>query len=191
MMFEDRDLAPYCGDQPYVFLSYSHRNAEAAAEVIRQMKQDGFWIWYDEGIVPGTEWDETIARSIANCSFFIALMSEDYLSSTNCRDELNYARDKNKPRLLVYLEEVQLPAGMEMRMGRNLAIHRYLYKNAEAFYEKLYDAEGIAICLGTPQCGAAAADLRTDEAPAVGLSACRSSGEYGSQCRDGIGRKEP
>ena len=167
MMFEDRNLAPYSGDQPYVFLSYSHRNAEAAAEVIRQMKQDGFRIWYDEGIIPGTEWDETIAQSIANCSFFVALMSEDYLNSTNCRDELNYARDKNKPRLLVYLEEVQLPAGMEMRMGRNLAIHQYRYEDTAAFYEKLYDAEGIAICLDTPQPAAADTGPRTDETAGV------------------------
>ena len=143
MMFEDRNLAPYSGDQPYVFLSYSHRNAEAAAEVIRQMKQDGFRIWYDEGIIPGTEWDETIAQSIANCSFFVALMSEDYLSSTNCRDELAFARDLGKPLLLIYLRENALPPGMQLRLNRIQAIHWYSYKDPEEFYEKAASAAGI------------------------------------------------
>ena len=32
---------------------------------------------------------------------------------SNCKDELNYARDKNKPILLIYMDEVSLPAGME------------------------------------------------------------------------------
>ena len=110
MVFEDKSLAPYQGSEPYIFLSYSHRDAEPASEVIRHLNGDGFRVWYDEGLVPGKEWDENIARAIMGCSFFVALMSENYLGSTNCRDELNFARDKKLPLLLIYLEDVQLPA---------------------------------------------------------------------------------
>ncbi len=146
MLFEDRSLAPYQGTEPYIFLSYSHRDSEPAAEIIRQMNADGFRIWYDEGLVPGKEWDENIARAIMGCSYFMALMSENYLGSANCRDELNYARDKKLPLLLIYLQDVELPAGMEMRLGRMLAIHRHKYSRPEVFFAKVRMADGISAC---------------------------------------------
>ena len=146
MIFEDRSLAPYQGTEAYIFLSYSHRDAEQAAEVIRNMNADGFRVWYDEGLVPGKEWDENIARAIMGCSYFVALVSQNYLDSANCRDELNYARDKKLPLLLIYLEDVQLPAGMEMRLGRMLAIHRHKYIRPELFYAKVRTADGISAC---------------------------------------------
>ena len=156
MLFEDRTLAPYQGDEPYLFLSYSHRNADAAAEAIRYLKAAGFRVWYDEGVIPATEWDENIARAIENCDYLIALISEAYLSSSNCLDELNYARDRNIPLLLIYLEDVALPSGLvedvalpsglAMRLGRLLAIHRYRYDNPAACYSKVVRAKGIGIC---------------------------------------------
>lgn len=146
MLFEDRSLAPYQGTEPYLFLSYSHRNADAAAEAIRWLKAAGFRVWYDEGVIPATEWDENIAQAIENCSYLIALISEAYLSSSNCLDELNYARDRNIPLLLIYLEDVSLPSGLAMRLGRLLAIHRYRYDNPAAFYSKVVRAKGIGVC---------------------------------------------
>ena len=146
MLFEDRNLAPYQGDEPYIFLSYSHKDSQPAADVIRNMNQRGFRIWYDEGLVPGKEWDENIARAIMGCSYFMALISRNYLDSANCRDELNYAREKKLPLLLIYLEDVELPAGMEMRLGRMLAIHRHKYLRQEVFFSKVCSAEGISAC---------------------------------------------
>ena len=146
MLFEDRSLAPYQGTEPYLFLSYSHRNADAAAEAIRYLKSAGFRVWYDEGVIPATEWDENIAQAIENCSYLIALISEAYLASANCLDELNYARDRNIPLLLIYLEDVSLPSGLAMRLGRLLAIHRYRYDNPAAFYGKVVRAKGIGVC---------------------------------------------
>lgn len=146
MLFEDRSLAPYQGEEPYLFLSYSHRNADAAAEAIRWLKAAGFRIWYDEGVIPATEWDENIARAIENCDYLIALISEAYLASSNCLDELNYARDRNIPLLLIYLEDVALPSGLAMRLGRLLAIHRYRYDNPAACYSKVVRAKGIGVC---------------------------------------------
>ena len=80
------------------------------------------------------------------CSLFIALISENYMRSSNCRDELNYAREKERPLLLVYLEETKLPAGMEMRLGRIRAIHREDCESPADFYAKLFSADGIAVC---------------------------------------------
>ena len=146
MVFEDPALAPYRGSEPYIFLSYSHRNADRAAGIIRQLNRAGFRVWYDEGLIPGREWDENIARIIMGCSYFISLLTREYLASSNCKDELNFARDKNRPMLLIYLDEVSLPAGMELRLGRLFAVHRERCSSEEVFYSKIFSADGIARC---------------------------------------------
>ena len=173
MQFDDKSLAPYQGSKPYIFLSYSHRDAEPAAEIIRGMNRDQFRIWYDEGLVPGKEWDENIARAIMGCSYFVALMSANYLDSANCRDELNFARDKKLPLLLLYLEDVELPAGMEMRLGRMLAIHTHKFVRKEQVFAKIRTANGISICRDVPEGEAPAEPWEEAELPAPALKSAR------------------
>ncbi len=138
---------PYDGDQPFIFISYSHRDNIRVLPIIGKLMEAGYRVWYDEGIDPGTEWDSFIAEHIEKCGYFIAFMSESYLASDNCKDELNYVRDLGKPRLLVYLSDVVLPAGMQMRLGRLQAIHQYTYADDGDFFLKLFSAEGLEICL--------------------------------------------
>ena len=134
---------PYKGDKEYIFISYSHRDSQKVWPIISQMQKDGFRVWYDDGIDPGTEWDENIAAHVVGCGYFIAFVSENYLNSENCKDELNFARDRGKPQLLIYLEDVELPQGMAMRMGRNQAIFHNRYTESEKFYAKLYETSEI------------------------------------------------
>ena len=133
---------PYEGDKNYIFISYAHKDSDRVWPVIERMQKDGFRVWYDDGISPGSEWDENIARHVKECSFFIAFMSENYLASDNCKDELNYSRDLDKQQLIIYLDPVELPPALAMRIGRNQAIMKY-GMNDDEFYGKLYDAQGI------------------------------------------------
>lgn len=134
---------PYQGEQRYIFVSYAHKDSDLVWPIIRRMQQDGCRIWYDEGIDPGTEWDQNIASHVEGCGYFIAFLSPNYLDSENCKDELNYARDLGKDRLLVYLEDVTLPGGMAMRLNRLQAVFWNRYENKDEFYAKLYAAQGL------------------------------------------------
>ena len=136
---------PYDGDEPHIFISYSHKDMQKVFEIICELQKNGFRVWYDEGIDPASEWDENIAGHINKCSYFIAFLSANYVASQNCRDEVSYARDLGKERLLVYLEDTKLPAGMAMRLMRLQAIHKYKYKTSAEFYEKLFSAKGINV----------------------------------------------
>lgn len=89
----NRAHAPYRGDRPYIFMSYSHKDSAAALDLIGRLQTERYRIWYDEGIDPGTEWDENIAEHVEDCGYFMALLSKAYLESSNCKDELNYARE--------------------------------------------------------------------------------------------------
>ena len=137
---------PYTGDLPYVFISYSHKDKDEVFDIISRLQQEDCRIWYDEGIDPGTEWDEYIAGHIAGCGCLIAFVSKNYIKSGNCKDELNFARDEEKPRLLVYLEDTPLPLGMMMRMSRLQAIHAYTYEDRADFFKKLNEASILDSC---------------------------------------------
>lgn len=137
---------PYRGIKPYIFISYAHMDSKNVFDIINNLQSAEYRVWYDEGIDPGTEWDENIAVHVGKCGYFIALISENYLASSNCKDELNYARELEKPRLLVYLEDVQLPGGMQMRLSRLQAIHKYKYVSEMAFMQKLFETKGLEAC---------------------------------------------
>ena len=137
---------PYTGDAPYIFVSYAHKDKNKVFGVIRSMQEQGYRIWYDDGITPASEGDENIAGHIKGCSYLIAFISQNYISSDNCKDEIKYARDLRKERLLVYLEDTKLSAGMAMRLMRLQAIHKYMYRSEADFYNKLYSAHGIEVC---------------------------------------------
>lgn len=135
---------PYIGDNSYIFVSYSHKNMDSVLEIISILQKDGYRIWYDEGIDPGTEWDEYIAEKIEKSDYFISFISKEYMESKNCKDELNYARDLDKERLLIYLSDVKLTGGMAMRLNRLQAIHKYTYPSLESFICKIESTTALA-----------------------------------------------
>ena len=51
-------IRPYEGTDPYIFISYAHRDKDRVLPVLRSLSERGYRIWFDEGIDPGTEWAE-------------------------------------------------------------------------------------------------------------------------------------
>ncbi len=137
---------PYCGTKKYIFVSYAHKDYHIVLPIIKRMIKEGYRVWFDKGIDPFTEWDENIATHIDNCGYFAAFISDNYLSSDNCKDELNYARDLDKDRLVIYIEKTALPSGIAMRINRIQSVFMYEYSNEEEFYDKLFSTKNIESC---------------------------------------------
>lgn len=104
-------------DNKYVFISYAHKDSGKVLSIIQAMKDSGIALWYDEGIEAGTEWPEYIGEKIVNSSVFISFMSPAAAASVNCRNEINYALSLGKEMLIVYLEQTNLSAGMQLQLG--------------------------------------------------------------------------
>ena len=115
----------YQGDEPYVFVSYSHRDCAVVFEEIQRFHDAGYKIWYDEGIDAGNEWPEEIAQAVVGCSLFLFFVSPRSVDSVNCRNEVNLALNEKKRFLAIHLEETELPLGLRLRMGDLQAILRY------------------------------------------------------------------
>jgi hypothetical protein len=111
-----KPCAAYTGREPYIFISYAHVDGDRMYPEIKALNDRGYRIWYDEGIDPGSEWREEIARAITGCAKFIVFISRNAIQSPNVKKEINFALDKNKHFLAVHLEEVSLSSGLELSM---------------------------------------------------------------------------
>lgn len=122
------------GDHPYIFISYAHRDASRVYPELERLNREGYAIWYDEGIDPGNEWPQEIAKALDGCQLFICFISGNSANSNNCRNEINYALNQNKQFLAIYLEETDLPGGLALRMGDLQAIMKH--RMAEESYHR-------------------------------------------------------
>jgi hypothetical protein len=68
----------YKGTDPYIFVSYAHKDSDEVYQIIFEFHKDGFPVWYDEGIDPGNEWPQEIANVILHCSLFIKIDKKLY-----------------------------------------------------------------------------------------------------------------
>lgn len=140
-------IVPYGGDLPYIFASYSHKDKERVFEVLRLLQRRGYRVWFDEGIDPGTEWDDNIADHLEAAGYLIPFFTENFFGSQNCNDELFFARELGLNILPVYLEDVKLDPGIAMRFGRKQALFYHKYTDKNQFLKKLDSAKDIGTCL--------------------------------------------
>jgi hypothetical protein len=121
----DRPFPAYKGDEPYIFVSYSHSNESAVFPELVWLKEGGFNVWYDEGIEGGTEWREELGQAILRAELFLYFVTPDSVQSENCRKELNLAIDEHIPTLAVHIKQTELPAGLKLTLSDRQAIQKY------------------------------------------------------------------
>lgn len=127
----------YAGGDPYLFASYAHADAAQVYPLLAHLHAEGCRVWYDEGIDPGNEWTQDIARALARCAYFIVFITPRSVQSHNVRNEINFAIARRKPFLAIHLEETALPDGLELQMGGIQALMRYRMDEA-SYCRKLF-----------------------------------------------------
>jgi hypothetical protein len=61
----------YEGTAPFIFASYSHEDSDTVIEDIIKLTDARYRVWLDEGIVPSSNWIQTIADHVARCTLFL------------------------------------------------------------------------------------------------------------------------
>ena len=142
-------IKPYEGQEPYIFISYAHANAPAVLEVVGELVDRGFRVWYDDGIEVGSEWQEYIAGHLAGASLMISFISNAYIASDNCRKEMSFALSRRIPTVNIFLEQTRLTPGMELQIGNLFALMKYTM-DEDVFYSKLFAAPQLdtSLCVG-------------------------------------------
>lgn len=129
----------YRGNEPYTFVCYGHADADAVYSELTWIRNDGFHIWYDEGIEPGMAWRDEVASAIMQSSLFLVFISPNSVRSPVCLQEINLALTYERKILAVHLEDTVLPPGLELSLNDKQAIIKDDYSEAE-FRSKLFRA---------------------------------------------------
>lgn len=136
----------YEGNDPYIFVSYAHKNSDKIFPILAEMQKNGFRIWFDQGIEAGTEWPEYIETHLENCSKVLIFMSEAAVASINCRNEINLALVLKKEILIVYLEETHLRHGMRLQLSSIQSMFAYRSASKDIFCQELLSAKILQNC---------------------------------------------
>ena len=48
-------FTPYEGKEPYIFISYAHKDSDRVFPILEELDRRGYRVWYDDGIAPGSE----------------------------------------------------------------------------------------------------------------------------------------
>ena len=150
----------YNGNEPYIFISYAHKDSDIVIPVVQTMQAKGYRVWLDLGIEVGTEWSNNIAAHLRECAVFVAFISSNSVNSENCLDEIAYAKSNAKESLMIFLEDnVVLPEGTEMQTARFQRMFLTRQESMEKFILSIEQAPMFSPCLGEVQ-GAAGATYK-------------------------------
>ena len=147
-------LTAYCGEDPYIFVSYAHSDSDIVLPIVEKLQNEGFRIWFDNGIEAGTEWPETIAEHIEKCRCVLAFITPAAADSHNCRREINFAVEEKKDLLAVHLEDFKTSAGMRMQLNTLQSIYRSRFLDDSSFLGELMKARMLEDCRGEAVCAA-------------------------------------
>ena len=137
----------YEGDRPFIFVSYAHADDDAVLPLIAALVAEGYRVWWDRGIELAMPFPDYIANRVFDCECFVPLMSRASLRSNWCNAEVNYALELNKTILPVYLEDVELPRGLHMRLCYRQHLTRGKFDSDDALYRELFRARVLDPCL--------------------------------------------
>ncbi len=109
--------SPFLADEekPYIFISYSHKDRDTVLPILRDLYEEGWRVWYDEGLTIGDCYDETLEARVRGCAAFLLFVSRNSLNSFYCREnEIPWAVDAARPVIKCVLErgkDLDIPGG--------------------------------------------------------------------------------
>ena len=121
-----------------VFISYSHKDRSVCEKIVSFLESEGLSVWYDKGLVPGALFRIKIAEVIAGSDYFMVLISKSSISSDWVIDEVEYAKIHHKKIIPVWIENTELPVGMDMILQRYHSLFWHLRASDEQFQSSLH-----------------------------------------------------
>ena len=141
--------------KPRFFISYCSKDDDVskfAKEMKRRLEQAGHTAFIFQDPVknpPGRVWSQRLAKEIANCDAFIAVITQKYLKSDICHQEIGYASDKKKLLLPVIYGQPEFSTGARYGESIEMIIKQVNYikfegDNFDAVIEELI---GGIVCI--------------------------------------------
>lgn len=108
----------YVGAEPYLFVSYSHRDSKDVYRVLDELHDRKFRIWYDDSCENGNDFRDELRQRIKDCSGILLFVSKSSMSSAYCGMEIIVAREYGKRLYPIYLDdESSVPPAFELLLS--------------------------------------------------------------------------
>lgn len=107
----------YSGDEPYLFVSYSHRDSKQVYPILDALYDKKYRIWYDESCENGNDFREELRHRIEKAEAVILFVSAASMASPFCGMEIIVARENGKRLYPIYLEESVVPPAFEILLA--------------------------------------------------------------------------
>ena len=105
----------YIGDEPYLFVSYSHRDTAQVYPVLDTLYDNKYRLWYDESCETGNDFRDELKNKIEGCSGVVLFVSESSMNSPFCGMEILCAKEKNKRIFPIYLgDNLEIPPAFQI-----------------------------------------------------------------------------
>lgn len=128
--------------EPYIFIFYDGRDRDTALRVIHRINEGGYRTVVGEA---GAEQDgEKLAKELLGSYCVLNLITHSYADSLECRQMVTYAQQKKKDMIDLYVEDAELPSGLEMQLRGGDSLR--LSDGEEEFYKKLFALPVIETC---------------------------------------------
>lgn len=127
-------FAAYEGAKPYIFVSYAHADKKTVYRIINDLNNEGYRLWYDEGIEIAGRYRAAINEHIENCEVFMVFVTEISMKRPDVIEECVYALSLHKKIIFVCLEAVDnnmIDAALRGAYVSNQRILWYEWSDAE------------------------------------------------------------
>ncbi len=93
-----------------IFVSYKKEDAGRVVRIVEGLREAGFSVWWDHGIAPGAQWDQTIQKELNDAKMVVAVWSELSISAPWVKEEAGVGKARGKL-LPVRIDDVEPPLG--------------------------------------------------------------------------------
>ncbi|MFX0062654.1 MAG: TIR domain-containing protein, partial [Candidatus Hermodarchaeota archaeon] len=134
----------YEGTEPYVFVSYAHKDRDSVYREIKRLQDMGYRIWYDKEIIPTKEWRDEIVDAIEHCKLFLVFLSNHAVQSKYVEKEIYYALGEDKALLVIYLSPTNIPKKLKFEIRHIQDIEKFELSDSQ-YYQALTKALSSAL----------------------------------------------
>ncbi len=107
----------YTGKEPYLFVSYSHRDTPKVYPILDALYDRKYRLWYDESCETGNDFRDELRQRIEGCEAVLLFVSESSMASPFCGMEIIVARENNKRLYPIYLDNVTVPPAFQILLA--------------------------------------------------------------------------
>jgi len=126
----------------HIFICYAYKDLDRVSPFLVCLRQEGYRFWFEEGIDPGAElFPQAIAENLESAAFVMLFMSGNAAMSRYTRREIVFAQKKRIPIVVVFLEEMHLPADLELQLCTSRQINGYQTGDKKVVLRNLFQWE--------------------------------------------------